>query len=67
MAMTWASTTTKRPRERKASPRNARRYGVDAQIYQCDVGRRDQCERMLNAFINHFGRIDVLVNNAGVR
>ena len=55
----------KTPEGAQSVAEESRRYGVDAQIYQCDVGRRDQCERMLNAFINHFGRIDVLVNNAG--
>ena len=55
----------KTPEGAQSVAEECRRYGVDAQIYQCDVGRRDQCERMLNAFINHFGRIDVLVNNAG--
>ena len=56
----------KTPEGAQSVAEECRRYGVDAQIYQCDVGRRDQCERMLNAFIQHFGRIDVLVNNAGV-
>lgn len=42
-----------------------REVGVDAQIYRADVSKRDQCEGMLNAFIEHFGKIDVLVNNAG--
>lgn len=55
----------KTPEGAQSVAEECRRYGVDAQIYQCDVGRRDQCERMLNAFIQHFGRIDVLVNNAG--
>ena len=55
----------KTPDGAESVAKECRRYGVDAQIYQCDVSRRDQCERMLNAFIEHFGRIDVLVNNAG--
>ncbi len=42
-----------------------REYGADAQVYQADVSKRVQCEAMLNAFIGHFGKIDVLVNNAG--
>lgn len=42
-----------------------RALGADAQIYQADVSKRDQCERMLHAFIDHYGKIDVLVNNAG--
>jgi NAD(P)-dependent dehydrogenase (short-subunit alcohol dehydrogenase family) len=39
--------------------------GADAQVYRPDVSKREACERMLNAFIDHFGHIDVLVNNAG--
>ena len=42
-----------------------RALGADAQIYQADVSKREQCETMLNAFLAHFGKIDVLVNNAG--
>lgn len=42
-----------------------RAYSADAQIYQADVSKREDCERMMNAFLEHFGRIDVLVNNAG--
>lgn len=42
-----------------------RALGADAQIYQADVSKRAQCEAMLHAFIDHFGKIDVLVNNAG--
>lgn len=39
--------------------------GSDAAIFQADVSRRDQCEAMIAGFIDHFGKIDVLVNNAG--
>lgn len=42
-----------------------RAFGADAQIYKGDVSKRDQCEEMLKSFIDHFGKIDVLVNNAG--
>lgn len=42
-----------------------RSAGADAQVFQADVSSREQCERMIAAFIDHFGKIDVLVNNAG--
>lgn len=42
-----------------------RALGADAQVYKADVSKREDCENMLNAFIQHFGKIDVLVNNAG--
>lgn len=45
--------------------RTCRELGADAQIYQADVSECAQCEAMLSGFIQHFGKIDVLVNNAG--
>lgn len=42
-----------------------RAYGADVLVLKADVSKREDCERMLNAFLDHFGRIDVLVNNAG--
>jgi len=42
-----------------------RALGVEAEIYQCDVSKRDQCEKMMADFIARFGKIDVLINNAG--
>lgn len=42
-----------------------RALGADAQVYKADVSKREDCEAMVNAFIDHFGKIDVLVNNAG--
>ncbi len=42
-----------------------RALGADAQIYKADVSKRAQCEDMLHAFIDHYGKIDVLINNAG--
>ncbi len=55
----------KTPEGAQAVAEECRKYGVDAQVYQADVSKREQCTKMLNAFIEHFGRIDVLVNNAG--
>lgn len=42
-----------------------RAYGVDAQIYRADVSKYEDCKAMMDAFLEHFGTIDVLVNNAG--
>jgi short-subunit dehydrogenase len=42
-----------------------RRYGVDALVVPADVARRENIERVVQAALDTFGRIDVLVNNAG--
>jgi NAD(P)-dependent dehydrogenase (short-subunit alcohol dehydrogenase family) len=38
----------------------------DALAVQCDVGDDDQCRDLITRTIDHYGRIDVLVNNAGI-
>src|SRR5438876_5702658 len=42
-----------------------RRIGVEALVVPCDVSRRDDIDRLVAATLDRFGRIDVLVNNAG--
>lgn len=42
-----------------------KKYGVDVQLYQVELIRRDACEQLMKDFLAHFGTIDVLVNNAG--
>jgi len=43
-----------------------RGMGRRAFPYACNVGDWDQVEGMVNAAYDHFGRLDVLVNNAGL-
>ncbi len=40
--------------------------GREAQAYRCDVSDYQQCSDTVKAAIAHFGRLDVLVNNAGI-
>jgi short-subunit dehydrogenase len=42
-----------------------RRLGVEALVVPTDVGRTQDVERMIETALGRFGRIDVLVNNAG--
>lgn len=35
-------------------------------IHQCDVSRLPEMKQLMKATVRHFGKIDVLVNNAGV-
>jgi 3-oxoacyl-[acyl-carrier protein] reductase len=43
-----------------------RSMGVDVLYWQCDVARRDARDEMLAAVRQRFGRLDLLVNNAGI-
>lgn len=39
---------------------------IAIEIFQGDVGRKDDATRCVDEFIGRFGRIDILVNNAGI-
>lgn len=41
-------------------------YGRNAYIYGCNIANRDELEGMVNFTIEKFGKIDILINNAGV-
>lgn len=43
-----------------------RQTGRRALVVQTDVADADQCRRAVEAAVTEFGRVDVLVNNAGV-
>jgi 3-oxoacyl-[acyl-carrier protein] reductase len=43
-----------------------RSTGIDVLYCQCDVARRDTRDKMLAAIRRRFGRLEVLVNNAGI-
>lgn len=45
--------------------RQIREYGVDVLGVLCDVTKRPQVEGMIEGITRHFGRIDILINNAG--
>ncbi|NMB35096.1 MAG: 3-oxoacyl-[acyl-carrier-protein] reductase [Firmicutes bacterium] len=36
-------------------------------LYQADVTQPEACEGMIKATLDHFSRIDILINNAGIR
>ncbi len=39
---------------------------ISAEIYKCDVSKYDECEKMMKYFLSIFGKIDVLICNAGI-
>ena len=40
--------------------------GADVSIHEGDIASADECRRMVREVIEHHGRLDVLVNNAGM-
>jgi len=44
----------------------ARPFGAEVTVIACDLRDRDQIEAMVGSAARQFGRLDVLVNNAGV-
>ena len=40
--------------------------GVNAKTYKFNVSSKEECEQAVNAVLADFGKIDVLVNNAGI-
>ena len=49
----------------KEAAESVRACGRRAELYKGDVGKSDECEKIMDAFIKDFGRIDVLISNAG--
>lgn len=43
-----------------------KKYNVKAVAVQCDVSKEDECKNLINQAVISFGRIDVLINNAGI-
>ncbi|MFC1437273.1 SDR family oxidoreductase [Streptacidiphilus sp. N1-10] len=50
----------------KAAAEEAEALGRRALAVSCHVGHWDECEQLTDAAYGHFGRVDVLVNNAGM-
>ena len=41
-------------------------YGKTVEIYKADVSKKDDVKKLVEFTLNKFGKIDVLVNNAGI-
>jgi short-subunit dehydrogenase len=52
--------------ELEAARNEIRKLGAEALIAVCDVANKDAVDEFTKKVINHFGRIDILVNDAGI-
>lgn len=50
----------------EAVAQGIREWGGEAVFVSCDVSRRADVERLVQAAVDRFGQIDIVVNNAGV-
>ncbi|MGP4061011.1 SDR family oxidoreductase [Halobacillus sp. H74] len=42
-----------------------KRIGVDSLAFECDVTNPDSMQKVVDQTVEHFGRIDILINNSG--
>ncbi|MBI2126009.1 MAG: glucose 1-dehydrogenase [Thaumarchaeota archaeon] len=45
---------------------NLEKLGIKAVPFQCDVTKQEEVQALIDASVKNFGRIDIIVNNAGV-
>lgn len=50
----------------KGLQKELKNLGYEIDIFQCDVSKREQVKAMIDFVIKKYGKIDVLVNNAGI-
>ena len=53
-------------RELERAKQDLAERGIDAATVVCDIGNRDAAQRLVREVVARTGRIDVLINNAGV-
>jgi short-subunit dehydrogenase len=52
--------------ELREAEADLRARGAEVLAIRCDVGKNDDVQKMVEQTTQHFGRIDILINNAGI-
>ena len=55
----------RRPEQLEATAAECREAGANAIAFQTDVARVEDCRRLIEHATKEFGRVDILINNAG--
>ncbi len=58
--------TARSEEELQEAQRLLREQGISAYTHPCDVSKQDEVNQLIHDVTNHYGQIDVLVNNAGI-
>lgn len=62
VAFTYVSS----PEKAKKVEEELKAFGVKAKAYLSDAGDYDAAEKLINSIVEDFGRVDAVVNNAGI-
>ena len=62
----WLALGARRLDELETVAEKCRALGGRALAIQCDVSEQKQCEAFIGASVAEYGRVDTLVNNAGI-
>ena len=62
----FGSSHLAKPDEMEAVVESLRSQGADVLSHACDVRSAESVKQLFNAVMEHFGRVDVLINNAGI-
>lgn len=52
--------------ELEEAKRHLEKNGVLVMTHICDVANKEEVEQLIEAVINHYGQLDILINNAGI-
>jgi acetoacetyl-CoA reductase len=53
-------------RDEEAAKQFVNEHGPDVSVHQGNIGNSDDCQRVVSEVIDEHGKLDVLVNNAGI-